>query len=214
MKNMLVMLLAGAATIATPSAIAAEATGNWYLGLGVGQSRAKLEDSSVNALFTGTGATVAGTTKSETSVEGKAFVGYQFNPYVALEGGYFRLGKFSFDTTTTPAGTLHGDLKNTMGWNIDVVGTVPVVAERFLLLARLGVQTSKTRDLFAGNGAATPVVTATSKNQVSYKYGLGAEFDFTKNVGVRGEWERYRVSDGFSGKFNVNAVTASLLYRF
>ena len=215
MKNIVVLALLGAATIAAPQALAADATGNWYLGAGLGQSRAKIEDSSINSILTGTGATVTGTAKNETSLEGKAFVGYQFNKYVAAEGGYFRLGNFSFDTTTTPAGTVHGDIKSRMGWNVDVVGTAPIVADRFLLLGRLGLQSSKTNDLFAGSRAAGMLANAApSKSLVSYKYGVGAEFDFTKNIGVRGEWERYRVSDGFNGKMNVNALTASMLYRF
>ena len=89
------------------------------------------------------------------------------------------------------------------------------IIHRFLLLGRLGIQSSKTSDLFVGTGAATALRNPTpSKNLVSYKYGVGAEYDFTKNVGVRGEFERYRVSDGISGKVNVNALTASVLYRF
>ena len=113
------------------------------------------------------------------------------------------------------ASTVHGDLKNTIGWNFDVVGTLPIVADWFLLLGRLGIQSSKNSDLFAGTGAAGALRNpAPSKNLASYKYGVGAEYDFTKNIGVRGEFERYRVSDGISGKLNVNAVTASLLYRF
>lgn len=214
-RNILVLALLSAATTAAPPAFAAEATGNWYLGAGIGQARAKIEDSSVNSVLAGSGATAAGTAKNETSVEGKAFVGYQFNKYIAAEGGFFRLGNFGFDTRTTLPGTVHGELKNTLGWNLDAVGTVPVVADKFLLLGRIGIQSSKTRDLFAATGAASALVNPSpSKNLVSYKYGVGAEYDFTKNVGVRGEWERYRVSDGYNGKMNVNALTASVVYRY
>jgi OOP family OmpA-OmpF porin len=202
-------------TGAAPSALAADATGNWYVGAGIGQARASIPDSTVASELTGTGATAIGNSNDKTSVAGKVFLGYQFNKYVAAESGYFRLGDFSLDTTTTPAGTVHGDLKSRKGWNFDVVGTAPIVADKFLLLGRLGIQSSKTSDLFSGSGAAAPLANpAPSKNLVSYKYGVGAEFDFTKNVGVRGEWERYRVSDGFNGKMNVDAVTASVLYRF
>ena len=214
-RTTLILTFLGAAATAGPPALAAEATGNWYVGAGLGQARAKIEDSTVSSVLAGTGATATAAAKHENSFEGKAFVGYQFNRFVAAEGGYFRLGNFSYDATTTPAGTVHGDLKSRMGWNFDVVGTAPIVADRFLLLARLGVQSTKTNDLFAGTGAAAAIRNpAPSKSLVSYKYGVGAEFDFTKNVGVRGEWERYRVSDGFNGKMNVNALTASLLYRF
>jgi OOP family OmpA-OmpF porin len=215
LKNILVFALLGLATTAALGATAAEPTGTWYLGAGIGQARGKFDDSSITAMLSGTGATAVGTAQKDSSVEGKIFLGYQFNKYIAAEGGYFRLGNFGFDTTTTPTGTVHGDVKNRMGWNLDAVGTLPIVADKFMLLGRVGVQSSKTSDLFAGTGAAAMLANPTpSRNLVSYKYGAGAEFDFTKNIGVRGEWERYRVSDGFSGKMNVNAVTASLLYRY
>ena len=82
-----------------------------------------------------------------------------------------------------------------------------------LLLARAGVQSSKTRDLFSATGLTLAAPTP-SKNLIGYKYGVGAGFDFTKNVGVRADWERYRVGDGFSGKMNVDLYTLNLLYKF
>ncbi|MCE9641650.1 MAG: outer membrane beta-barrel protein [Betaproteobacteria bacterium] len=217
--QILALALAGATALGANGAMAADApstfAGNWYLGAGLGSARAKVEDSTVTSVLAGTGATATATSRSENSIEGKLFLGYQFNRFIAVEGGYFRLGDFKFDTTTAPAGTLHGEMKNRMGWNLDAVGSIPIVAEKFMLLGRVGVQSSKTTDLFAGTGAAGTLANPTpSRNLVSYKYGLGAEFDFTKNIGVRAEWERYRVSDGFTGKMNVDAITASLLYRF
>lgn len=215
MKNVLVLAVLSAVTVAAPAVFAAEATGNWYVGAGLGRAQASIPDSTITSVLAGTPVTSAATSKNENSTEGKLFMGYQFNKYVAAEGGYFRLGDFSFNSTTTPAGTLSGSLKNRSGYNLDVVGTAPIVEGKFLLLGRVGVQSSKTSDLFSGTGAAGGLANPSpSKNQVSYKYGAGAEYDFTKNVGVRGEWERYRVSDGFSTKMNVNAVTASVLYRF
>ena len=216
-KNLLMATILGAATLATTPALAAaaEPVGTWYLGAGAGQSRGKIDDASVGAVLSGTGATATAITKNESTAMGKAFLGYQFNKYIAAEGGFFRLGQSSFDVTTTPAGTVHGELKNTIGWNFDAVGTLPIIADRFMLLGRVGIQSSKTSDLFSGTGAAAALRNPTpSKNLVSYKYGVGAEFDFTRNIGVRGEFERYRVSDGISGKLNVNTITASLLYRF
>jgi len=191
----------------------APALGTWYLGAGLGQSRGDVDNSTVGAVLSGTGTTATAISNSNNATSGKVFLGYQFNKYIAAEGGFFRLGEYKFNATTAPAGTLAGSLKNTAGWDLDVVGTLPIMPDRFLLLARLGVQSSKTSDLFVGTGAAA-LGRAPSKNLVSYKYGAGAEFDFTRNVGARVEWERYRVSDGISGKLNVNMISGSLLYRF
>ena len=209
------MVMTAALAAIAGSAMAAEPGGIWYLGAGAGQSRTKLEDSSVNAALLGTGATAVATAKDDHSLEYKAFVGYQFHRYFAVEGGYFNLGKTSFNATTTPAGTLHGESKNSSGFNLDLVALLPLMADRLSLLARVGVQSSKTSDLFAGTGAAAALrAPIFSKNSTGYKAGLGVEFDFTRNIGVRGEWERYRVSDGFDGHANVDAYTLSLLYKF
>ena len=213
MGSAILAVLAAAPALAAEPARPAEPGGTWYVGIGAGQSRA--DTPTTGAIVVGTPVTSVATSGDSTATSGKAFLGYQFNKYIAAEGGYFRLGEFSFDGTTTPAGTLHGSYKNTIGWNFDVIGSVPVYADKLMLLARVGVQTSKTRDAFSGTGAAATLINPTpSKNLVSYKYGAGAEYDFTRNVGVRVEWERYRISDGISDKINVNLVSGSLLYRF
>ena len=56
---------------------------------------------------------------------------------------------------------MHGDLKNTISWNFDVVGTLPIVADWFLLLGRLGIQSSKNSDLFlyVDPNRLTPIAT-------------------------------------------------------
>ena len=95
-------------------------------------------------------------------------------------------------------------------WLLDAVGSLPLYQDKFMLLARVGVQTSKTSDLFYGTGAGANLTNPSpSKNKVSYKYGAGAEYDFTQNIGARVEWERYQVSDGISGNVNVNFVSGS-----
>jgi OOP family OmpA-OmpF porin len=200
-------LAAAGVQAAEPSAAA-----NWYLGAGAGQARAKINDSTVTSALAGTGASVATITRDETEFSYKLYAGYQYNRYLAFEGGMFNLGSFTFAATTTPAGTLNGAVKNTVGANFDVLGTAPL-GDRFSLFARAGVQSSKTRDLFTASGVLLRAPTP-SKNVVSYKAGVGAGFDFTKNVGMRAEWERYRVGDGFDGKMNVDVASLNLLYKF
>lgn len=209
-----VSIVAAAAMAAITGVQAAEpsASAIWYLGAGAGQARAKLNDSTVSTALAGTGASVATISRDETEASYKFYAGYQYNPYLAFEGGAFNLGSFTFGATTTPAGTLNGAVKNTVGANFDVLGTLPL-AERFTLFARAGIQSSKTRDLFSATGLVLRAPTP-SKNLTSYKAGAGAGFDFTRNVGMRAEWERYRVSDGYDGKMNVDVYSLNLLYKF
>ena len=73
-----------------------------------------------------------------------------------------------------------------------------------------GSSNNKALEIFNGTGAAANLTNPSpSKNKVSYKYGAGAEYDFTQNIGARVEWERYQVSDGISGTVNVNFVSGS-----
>src|SRR5438046_898746 len=102
-----------AAVAAAPS-FAADAptapTGTWYVGIGAG--RASADTPATAPIVAGTPVTAVAVSGDSDATAGKAFVGYRFNKYMALEGGYFRLGDFTFDATTTPAGTLHGSYKS------------------------------------------------------------------------------------------------------
>lgn len=106
----------------------------FYGGLSVGQSRAKIDDERITASLLAAGLTTTGMTVDERSAAYKLFGGYQFNRYLGVEGGYFNLGKFGFTSTTTPAGTLSGQIK-LRGLNLDLVGTLPLV-ENLSLIGR------------------------------------------------------------------------------
>ena len=43
--------------------------------------------------------------------------------------------------------------------------------------------------------------------------GAGVQYDFDKNLGVRGEWERYRF-DALGGKSNTDLYSVGVNYRF
>jgi OmpA-OmpF porin, OOP family len=47
-------------------------------------------------------------------------------------------------------------------------------------------------------------------------YGVGLQYDFLKNVGVRGEWQRYNKMGGGSGipETDVDVVSIGVVYRF
>ncbi len=47
----------------------------------------------------------------------------------------------------------------------------------------------------------------------SYKVGAGVQYDFDKQLGIRGEWERYRF-DALGTKSNADMVSVGLNYKF
>ena len=125
-SNQILRLLALASLgslIAAPSF--AQEGGYYYGGLSLGQSRAKIDEERITASLLAAGFSATNFTRNETDTAYKLFGGYQFNRYFGIEAGYFDLGKFGFSATTTPAGTLAGDIR-LKGLNLDLVGTLPI----------------------------------------------------------------------------------------
>ena len=185
----------------------------YYGGVAVGQSQTRLDEAELTRHQLGAAPGITGTDTDERDTAYKVFLGYQFNRFMALEGGYFDLGEGRFTTDTTlPPGSLSGSLK-TRGWNLDLVGALPLTP-RFSLLGRIGAQHAKTKADYRGTGLVIPAIANASKSQTSYKYGAGLQYELTPAVLVRGEWERYRVSNVAGGHHGVNVASLSLVFPF
>ena len=186
----------------------------FYVGGGAGVSRAKIDSAAINSSLLSIGAATASTKKDENSAAYKVFVGYAFNRYIAVEGGYFDLGTFKIDSTISPPGTLHGEIKP-RGVNVDAVLSYPF-ADGFSVFVRGGVQNTKTKATFSGSGSLVVTTPESSETKTSWKAGLGAGYEFSSGVGLRAEWERYRVPDGSKSnqKADVDVFGLSLYYKF
>lgn len=120
----------------------------------------------------------------------KVYGGYQFNPNFALEGSAFRLGKLSGNG---------GDAKAD-GVALDAVGMLPFATD-WTALAKLGVASVKTR---AGGDSDRSTIP---------KFGLGVQYNLSKTMAIRGEWERYRL-DAFDQKSNTDQYSIGLNVSF
>ena len=206
----IVPTMAALAVAWSPRAIAEDA--GWYVGFGAGQSRAKIDDGRISGGLLADGFTTTSITNDDSHFGFKVFGGYAFNRYIALESGYFDLGRFGFWADTVPAGTLRGNIK-IRGGNFDVVGSVPI-GEKFSLFARGGLNYANSKDTFAGTGSVTVINPSPRKWAANYKFGVGAEYDFTRYVGMRIEAERYRIDDAVGNKGDVDLFSAGLVFRF
>jgi OOP family OmpA-OmpF porin len=123
----------------------------------------------------------------------RALLGYQFNKNFAVEAAYHKLGDFK---------TVAGDFE-TDAWELVAVGTIPV-STSFSVYGKLGA--------FRGR-AESPGISETN-NAVTF--GLGLQYDFTREVGLRGEWQRYPKLGGsrFGGDTDVDVWGLTVLYRF
>src|SRR4051812_10692134 len=178
-------------------ASAAESDGSGvYLGIGGGVSRTNIDDltSGLNQTLLRSGFTSASTDTSDKSGNYKAFLGYSFNPYFAIEGTYFNLGKFTFDTTVTPSGTLHGETRS-QGGSMDIILSYPF-EEGYILFGRIGADYAKSKAELTGTRSVTVLTSATNETAWGRHFGLGLGYEFSKHTGVRGEWEYLQIPDG------------------
>lgn len=184
----------------------------WYVGAGVGQSRAKIDEARLIRSLTANGATMNHFGADERDLGYKLFVGKQLNQYFSVEAGYFDLGKFSFDAATSGNGVLRGET-GFRGVNLDLIGQLPL-SERVSLLGRAGMQYAKTSTYFAGNRLAAVTNPNSSERKLNGKLGLGLEYKLSEALALRAEVERYRLGDAVGNRGDVDLVSLSLAYKF
>ena len=199
-------------TTATSAWAQAQDSGYVYGGLGVGQTRAKIDEARISAGLLGTGLTTSSFARDERDTGYKVFGGYQMSRNFALELGVFDLGKFSFSATTVPAGMLNGQLK-VQGFNLDLVGSLPLT-ERLSLLGRVGGTAARTRDQFTGSGSVAVLNASPHQRANNYKFGGGLQYEISPAFLVRGEAERYRINDAVGNRGDVNMLSVSVVFPF
>jgi OmpA-OmpF porin, OOP family len=155
----------------------------------------------------------------------KLFGGYMFSPYFGVEGAWVDLGKakesasgtFLFDingTPTTVTGTLSASLKAS-GFALYGVGAYPI--GDFALFGKLGMASIKAKSEACATLTAPVIGSACdseSKTASDFAWGLGASYHFTKNLGARLEFERFRGKFTDGDKFDIDLLSLGLQYRF
>jgi OOP family OmpA-OmpF porin len=184
----------------------------WYAGAMLGQTRANIDDQRIGAALTANGATLNSFTTDERDRGFGLFIGRQLNPYFAIEAGYFDLGKFSFNAATSGNGALRGEA-GFRGGNLDLLGRLPL-GERFALLARAGVQYTRTNTRFDGNRLAAVTAPRSSNSKAGAKFGLGLEYKLSEALAVRGEAQRFRIDDAVGNRGDVDMLSVALTYKF
>lgn len=189
MKKTVAAALAGA-LLAIPFAAQAQSA---YVGLGVGQSKFSLDDGSFSAV-----------SRDEKDTAYKIFGGYQFTKNWGVEVGYADLGKLRnvYNVSGTDI-TLDG---KSQVFYVAGTGTLPL-SDQFSLFAKLGATSART----SANASAPGVSISDNGNKSSYVAGLGAEYSFTKNIGLALEYEDFgKIADDAKA----NLWSLSLRYKF
>lgn len=208
--------IAVVALLAAACAAPAFATDYYVVGA-IGQSRMNALNKSEldSSLIANTGPVGFSSTLDRTDLGYKILVGYQFNNYLAVEGGYVNLGKSKY-SATFPLGTVDMDAKAS-GLTLAAVGRY-LINESFSVFGKLGVINAKVEETIvitdALSGASFNV--SMSATKMKSTWGGGATYNINKQVGVRVEFEQFRkLGDANeTGESNVNLISAGLVYKF
>jgi OmpA-OmpF porin, OOP family len=173
----------------------AQSAPGWYVGGDVGRATS---DFSAPAPVVPPG---TGYSDNDHETAWKLYGGYQFHPNLAVEGGYYDLGRYNYGYTA-PGGSGNSRYQ---GLNLDLVARMPF-ADRFAVFGRVGGAYTRARSDFGG--------TSRSESRWGPKAGIGLEYAITPAVALRGEWERYRIRDAVRGRGDVDALTVGVVWHF
>lgn len=189
------IFLAGAATLVSPMAFA-----EGYVALDLGQSDAKDACTGIPA----------GVSCKKTDTAFRVAGGYQYTPMWGVEVSYADLGK------ATASGLVLGipasaDLKAT-SLQLAGTGTFPV-SGAFSVIGKLGIARTNVKASGSALGITIVVGDATSTKAA---YGIGVQYDFTKNVSARAQYEDLgKVGDvNTTGESKLTLISAGVIYKF
>jgi OOP family OmpA-OmpF porin len=134
----------------------------------------------------------------------RIFGGYKFHPNIAVEGGYAPLGEVS-----------GGGFKlESNAWDIVGVGSWPL-GNNFSILGKLGFYNAEVKLSGPASG---------KKTTTDLTYGIGGQYDFNRNLGLRLEWNRYSKVKGpdasapgiavSGGDGDIDVLSVGALWRF
>ena len=187
----------GVAALAFSLPVAAQMSArNAYIGASVGQ--AKYND------WCGTVSGLGSSSCDDKDTAFRLFAGYQFHPNIAVEVGYADLGKATFSGTFLGVPVTGKD--EFTAWDLVAVGSLPF-GTGFSAFGKLGLYHGKvdaTANVAGARGTASDTGT-------DLTLGLGVGYDFTRNLGVRAEWQRY---NDFSDAGGLDVFSLGVVYRF
>jgi len=176
---------------------AAQAWARSFLGASIGQSEIGEEATRELDLITSGAVDAKGTAW-------KIFGGYMFNRHFGFESAYVRLGDVSYSGVFSSLAVTGGKLE-VRGFNVAAVGNFPV-NEQLSVFGKIGLffWEAEANDTTASIGAFSA---ADEGSDVSF--GVGVGYEFTRNLGVRAEWELFKVAEA-----DATLVSIGFLWRF
>lgn len=208
--------LAGIATLAClafAGAAQAQQSG-FYVGVGIGQSKGTNVDANdVSNFLREKGYTNVATSADDRDTSYRLTGGYSFNSAVAVEALYTDIGRFGTRSTVNN-GTVSADYR-AKGYGVDLVLSAPM-NDQFSVFGRVGVLQAKTEADFRATGVVVLNAGRGSSTKTGQHYGLGLQFNLSKEVALRAEVERFRKlgDDSTGGELQADAYSLGAIFRF
>jgi OmpA-OmpF porin, OOP family len=184
----------------------------WSMGMNVGKTVGRIQHDTIITDLEAQGFNVTSVDEARRTEGYKIFAGYQFSPYLALEGGYFNLGGFDALANTEPRTSFLGNTK-LLGWNVDVVAIMPFTPD-FSAFARLGLTRNDTSNTYSSNGLVDVTAYNEDGNYTKHKYGVGLQYDVSPIFTLRLEAERYRLNDLIAHSGDIDMYSLGAVLRF
>ena len=198
--------------------------GGPYVGASGGHAWVDVNAGDIENAFAVDDAFVAsGTSIDDTDTAWKAYAGYRFNRYLAVEIGYVDLGQATFVTTVTSAPPpynaftpfeIHGTAEAT-GYNLVAVVGVPL-GPGAMLFAKAGAFRWEADFTERVPGLSAARVARTERD-TKPTYGVGIELRLWEALRLRAELERFEeVGSGIGGRegIDVDVASAGLVFQF
>jgi opacity protein-like surface antigen len=130
----------------------------------------------------------------------KAYLGYEFNRYLALEGGYVNLNDM-----TAVDGVMNTNIA-TDAWALGAVARLPLT-DSLSVFGKVGAA-YMLADI-AEKNFATGEFRRSGDDDFEPNYGVGASYAVLDNIDVRAEWERFERKD-----LDIDLMTAGVTLKF
>lgn len=198
-----------------------------YAGIGFGRSSIDIDGTAIEqnlldrAAAEGVAIAASSSGEEDRDTAFKVFLGYRFNPYFAIEGALNSMGDFQARGSATDAA--FGDTLSVttdvdfFAFSLAAVGHLPV-GRTVSLYGKAGLfvwdMDLTERERLTGFGV---VRTATATDDgTDLFYGAGVEWDVSRQIALRAEWERYNdVGEGsIAGETDLDAIGVSVLFRW
>lgn len=153
---------------------------------------------------------------SDSGFGARVLVGFQFNRFVAIEGGVSRFGVADFKVTeqsTDSKGkktstTKHKGEFETLAADLRLVGTLPI-NDKLFLKAQVGVvgwDNKMEQLIYQGSALATQKIDDRGTSLVS---GLGIGYGISKSMALTLDYEKTEIAE-----IKTDTLSVSLLFRF